>query len=390
MEEKGSKRFGAYLRKLREDRRLTLDAIEELSAAQKDRISKTYLSRCENGRTLPSFTKLFTLSKIYKTRLTSLAERLELDVELEAMPAVDLSAASFEELTTRGQEEIRNGNVKTGFLLFNAAWDRATLEEEGIERGEKEAQARLALAIALRNLGRLEMAEEECKNILSLPGIPRSLLLRALILLSYVYYESARNELARIMISEAEARLDPADPKAEADAFSMKGLLDLDAGNLNGARESLRKAREKYEALHDEFSLSKTIANLARAESAAGMTEQALELYNKSLEMARNLGYQYYVAKRLHEIGLLHYGRHRIDQASKHFYESNELSRRADYYDNIFLNCFYLWKIAQERGDRSGAALNEKSLRFYAYKIEASFQELEEFKGFLEKGKGKP
>ena len=119
-------------------------------------------------------------------------------------------------------------------------------------------------------------------------------------------------------------------------------------------------------------------------------TEQALELYNKSLEMARNLGYQYYVAKRLHEIGLLHYGRHRIDQASKHFYESNELSRRADYYDNIFLNCFYLWKIAQERGDRSGAALNEKSLRFYAYKIEASFQELEEFKGFLEKGKGKP
>lgn len=389
MEEKGSKRFGAYLRKLREDRRLTLDTIEELSAAQKDRISKTYLSRCENGRALPSFTKLFTLSKLYKTRLTALAERLELDVELESMPDVDLTSATYEQLTMRGQEEIQHGNIKLAFLLFNAAWDLATLEE-GASRSEKEAQARLALAIALNRLGRLEMAEEECKSIVSIGGISSFILRRALILLSWIYHECGRAELARIMIGQAQQKSDPADLKSEADIASMMGLLETEAGSLAEARKSLARANTLYESLKDEFNLCKTYANTARVELAAGRTEQALDLFNRSLELARRLGYQYYVAKRLHDIGLLHYSLHKADQASKFFYESNELARRADYYDTIFLNCYYLWKIALERGDRSAAALNEKSLRFYAFKIEETFPELEGFKAFLEKGRGKP
>ena len=389
MEEKGSKRFGAYLRKLREDRRLTLDAIEELSAAQKDRISKTYLSRCENGRTLPSFTKLFTLSKIFKTRLTGLAERLELDVELEAMPDVDLTSASFEQLTGRGQEEIQHGNIKLAFLLFNAAWDLATLEG-GQTGGEKEAQARLSLAIAMRGLGRLEMAEEECKSIVSIGGVGPFILRRAFVLLSSIYYEVGRAELARIMIDQARRKGDTEDLKSEADISSMVGLLDTDAGRLDEAAQALARAGTLYESLKDEFNLCKTHANTAHVELAAGRPDSALALFTRSLELARRLGYQYYVAKRLHDIGLLHYKRTRLDQASKSFYESNELSRRADYYDVIFLNCYYLWKIALERGDRSAAALNEKSLRFYAFKIEETFTELEDFKAFLEKGRGKP
>ena len=390
MEEKGSRRFGAFLRKLREDRRLTLDAIEELSSAQRDRISKTYLSRCENGRTLPSFTKLFTLSKIYKTKLTSLTERLELDVELEGMPAVDLTGASYEELATRGSEEIHHGNLKKAFLLFNTAWDVATLKEEGAERSVKEAQARLALAISLYRMGRLEMAEEECKNIISMPGISDHLARRALVLVSAIYHDSGRDPLARIMIEQAERKADPADVRAEADVFEMKGVLSRWEGNLEQARSDLDRARSLYEQLKDDFNLVKNYANTAEVHMCAGRHEEAMGLFSKSLDLARDLGYQYYVAKRHHDIGTVHFARGRTDLAAKSFYDSNEISRRADYYDITFLNCFYLWKIALGRGDRAGAALNEKSLRFFAFKIEETFPELEEFKTFLEKGQVRP
>jgi transcriptional regulator with XRE-family HTH domain len=390
MEEKGSKRFGAFLRKLREDRRLTLDAIEELSSAHRDRISKTYLSRCENGRTLPSFTKLFTLSKIYKTRLTGLAERLELDVELEEMPAIDLSGTSFEELTSKGNEEVQHGNIKRAFLLYNAAWDMASLEEKPADRADKESRARLSLAIALFRLGRLEMAEEECKTIISLPDVTQYLLRRAFVLLAAVYYENNRHELTRIMVEQAYAKIDPGDERSTADILSMQGLLHFESGKLEEARADLERARQGYEKMKDDFSLCKTFANSAEVEAAAHNLDAALTLFNRSLDIARNLGYQYYVAKRLHDIGLLHHGRGRGDLASKNFYESNEISRRAEYYDITFLNCFYLWKMAKAKGDRSGAALNEKSLRFFAFKIEKSFPELDEFKAYLEKGKGKP
>jgi tetratricopeptide (TPR) repeat protein len=401
MEEKGSKRFGSYLRKLREERRLTLDTIEDLSQSHSDRISRTYLSRCENGRTLPSFTKLFTLSKIYRTRLTALAERLQLDVELESMPPVDLTATGYEELTRRGQDEVRQGNVKAAFLLFNAAWDSASLQEDESRRAQHGSEARLALAIALYRLGRLEMAEEECKGLLSQAGLAPVVGRRTLILLSAIYYDTTRNELARIMIHEAEARLNgiasqPAgapgipveDAKSFADILSMKGLLELESGRFDEARAAFEKARERYEALEDAFSLCKTFGNLGAVAARAGQERHALAHFQHSLDMARQQGYPYYAAKRLHDIGRLHYDRGRLGEARRSLHDSNELARRGEFHDVTFLNCFYLWKSALAEGDRAAAMANDKSLRFFAFKIENSFPELEEFKAHLETRKG--
>lgn len=387
MEEKGSKRFGRYLRQLREDRRLTLDRIEDLSAAYQDRISKTYLSRCENGRTLPSFTKLFTLSKIYKTRLTSLAERLQLDVELEGMPPVDVSGTTFEDLASRGSDEVRRGNIRKAFLLYNAAWEMTALEEDESNRHRKEAEARTALAIALYRMGRIEMAEEECKNIVSLPDIPLRLARRALVLLSAIYYDSARRELARIMIAEAEKRIESDDPKSRADILAMKGLLQLEAADYDGASVSLRGAQEIYRSLGNRFELCKTRANLAKLAVATGRPDEAMDLYEQSLEIARREAYDYYTARRLHDIARLHYDAGRHEPARARFVESMEISRRSEFDDITFLNCFYLWRIAREHDDRAGAAINEKSLRYFSFRIETSFRELEEFRAYLEKGK---
>src|SRR3990172_12146296 len=85
--EGASRRFGVYLRKVREGRRLSLDAVEELSAGYAERVTKSHLSRIENGQAVPSFTRLYTLSRIYGVSVSSLAERFEVDLRRQQIPS---------------------------------------------------------------------------------------------------------------------------------------------------------------------------------------------------------------------------------------------------------------------------------------------------------------
>jgi transcriptional regulator with XRE-family HTH domain len=86
----GNEAFGAYLRRLRETRRLSLDAVEELSAAFREKVTKSHLSRIENGLALPTFPRLMAMSQIYGMPIASLAERYEIELR-RSMKPVDLN-----------------------------------------------------------------------------------------------------------------------------------------------------------------------------------------------------------------------------------------------------------------------------------------------------------
>ena len=75
------KRFGSYLRRLREERQLSLAAVEEMSSGLPERVTKSHLSRIENGQARPSFARMFTLSRIYDISVSSFAEGFESCVE---------------------------------------------------------------------------------------------------------------------------------------------------------------------------------------------------------------------------------------------------------------------------------------------------------------------
>ena len=81
-----SKRLGGYLRGLREGRKLSLDTVEEMSVGYPERITKSHLSRIENGQAIPSFSRMFTLSQIYGIPVASMAEQFEVDLILGMMP----------------------------------------------------------------------------------------------------------------------------------------------------------------------------------------------------------------------------------------------------------------------------------------------------------------
>ena len=73
-----AKRLGEYLREIRVERGMSLDVVEEMSSGLHERVTKSHLSRIENGQAVPSFPRMITLSQIYGVPLSSMAEHLEL------------------------------------------------------------------------------------------------------------------------------------------------------------------------------------------------------------------------------------------------------------------------------------------------------------------------
>ncbi len=72
-----NRRFGMYLRRIREERRLSLAAVEKMSHGLPERVTKSHLSRLENGQASPSFARMYTLSVIYGIPVSSLTDRFE-------------------------------------------------------------------------------------------------------------------------------------------------------------------------------------------------------------------------------------------------------------------------------------------------------------------------
>ena len=72
--------FGLYLRRIRENRQLSLDAVEEMTVGYPEPVTKSHLSRIENGRAVPTFPRMFALSQVYGVPISSMAERFETDL----------------------------------------------------------------------------------------------------------------------------------------------------------------------------------------------------------------------------------------------------------------------------------------------------------------------
>ncbi len=73
-----AKRLGEYLREIRVERGMSLDAVEEMSLGLHKRVTKSHLSRMENGQAVPSIPCMFALSQIYRVPLSSMTEQFEL------------------------------------------------------------------------------------------------------------------------------------------------------------------------------------------------------------------------------------------------------------------------------------------------------------------------
>src|SRR6185503_6223739 len=118
-----SRSFGGYLRRVREGRRLSLDAVEEMSQGFPERLTKSHLSRIETGQAIPTFPKLFALSRIYGVPVSSMAERFDLELQRGTI-VTDISEKSDEEAKAEAFGLIRAGRHLEALTLCTAVLER--------------------------------------------------------------------------------------------------------------------------------------------------------------------------------------------------------------------------------------------------------------------------
>ena len=99
----GNRRFGAYLRALRESRHWSLDHVEALTDQEGEPITRSLLSRLERGEAGVSAARLLTLARLYSLAGSELAERLDTDEELARIDFEAAAGLSAAELLRRGE-----------------------------------------------------------------------------------------------------------------------------------------------------------------------------------------------------------------------------------------------------------------------------------------------
>lgn len=105
-----SKKFGEYLRELRESRKLTLREVEKLA-----KISNAYLSQIEGGkRGVPNIRILTRLSEAYGVPLNDIVRAAEeetqsgsVDVEVTS-PNTDFVSRGYEKLSEEGKRSLND------------------------------------------------------------------------------------------------------------------------------------------------------------------------------------------------------------------------------------------------------------------------------------------
>ena len=181
-----SKRFGQYLRRIRQERKLSLDAVEELSVGYPGRVTKSHLSRIETGQAVPTFPRMFALSEIYGVPISSMAERFELDVRRGMVTSL-MEDLPEKEALRQASRFRRSGRHVEALVLYDGVIERKTLA--GAADPGTIAALRLERVNCLVQLSRFCSAKEECENLLGAEGLTRKQSVIALQLFATCCYQ---------------------------------------------------------------------------------------------------------------------------------------------------------------------------------------------------------
>lgn len=381
-----NKEFGRYLRQVREDRKLSLDAVEEMTSGYPDRVTKSHLSRIENGSAVPSFGKLFALSQIYGVPISTMAERFEIDL-LRETQATDVTASTPAEVLSQLERLEMAGSYREEVALASAMLD-------AIERGGVDAEPEQVVALkvyridALAHLERYELAKAQCEELLSGSFPTRRQKLQAWLCFTICCYRLKRYTIAEMALVKATEELAGVEHPTElhATVTATRAVVQTALGQLVQAIESYKAAISLYLQVPQPFEVCRAQLNLAQTMILLGDSEKALPYLRSALKNAEESGYERLRSLALSHLAVVHHAKRDLDSAEAYALRSNAIARSREYLTFIFRNCFYLRNIARARGDRAAFAVNERTLRAYMNRVDQDLPELIEFKAELEGG----
>jgi tetratricopeptide (TPR) repeat protein len=386
---KGSARLGTYLKGLRQGYGYSLRKVEERARDLGGEIDNSQLSRYEKGVCYPSFDKLRTLARVYNVSVQAFSDV----VDLEQLEHVDTEEESAESLSQQAREEFQLGDYDRAYALYRAAEGRLLLRgdvEADPELARSVARARLAKAVVLYRLGKISLAEQETRQLLRLERhLDEDLLVRALLQLANVH-----TSFGELMLASMEARraLELAEARSalalQAYAHHALGRVEQERHATEGALEHYHEALRLYREAGDDHEALKVKLNLGPLYAARGQFREGVRLLKDVRKEARGLGHRWTVASACAWLAEVQFRRGDHDTARKFMRESNAIasSGEAQYVDILFLNAYYLWKIALTEANGTEAKIAIGRMKYLRPYVEQSLTEVREFDRFMEGG----
>ena len=359
-------RFPAYLRRCRQERRLSLRQVEKLSEGYPERISNSYLAYCETGRLLPSLGKLMTLSKVLGIPLQSFTERLELD--REAGPGLALPAgATWSQVREAGIAAAEAGRLPDAFACF----ERALGLLDGASAGGEQVDLRLDMAVVLKRMSRHYTAREILEEILSDKTLSPCRIERALLQLGGVLREMGRLPIAVMVAKEALARAAAREDRPkEGHAASLLGNSLYDLGCFEEAAPIYHRAVRLFREMEDWAPLACNMANLGNCLVAQGHLTEGIRSLREAETLAGKHGFTRQLADITSYLGRAWQKQGAAARAERSFFQSNAIARTGDYHDILFTNTWHLREIALKAGRRAEAADHLRSLRYFRTRVD--------------------
>ena len=384
-QERGSQAFGSYLRKLREGRRLSLDAVEEMSSGFPEKVTKSHLSRIEHGLAQPSFARLMAMSHIYGVPIAAMAERYEVALR-RGMTALDLGERSDVEILEEIERLRRAGEINEALSMAWSLFDRRG--ESGFSTPIQDStsfELRGRIIYSLILAGKLESAKTLAEEVLSARDLSEPQRLLLLELLANASYQLRRFPMAMLAIDECRkgARASGVRTRFAADIDALAALVERAMGRPAVAITLHESAIEQYTALGITYEATSSSINLAQALSDSGANAQARDTIVRVIESLESGSLSRLRAIAYAVRAKIEFRDEKIESAEKWATKSNLIARQIEVLPVVFRNCFYLWKIALAKGDAAAVRLNERTLRSLVGRIESDDPELDEFRDFM-------
>ena len=373
------KRFGSYLRRIREDRRLSLDAVEERSVSYPERVTKSHLSRIETGKAIPTFPRVYALSRIYGVPIAELAERFDLDLR-SGLVHSGLDGQTVEELLESAEAWVQRGAYDEALQLFEQALTQA--EAESPAGGSAYQRAALGQVTCLLHLESYHSAKDAAEQLLNHDGLPVRIELSALYHQAQASYRLERFRVAALVLEQAKTLL----PELErtdvlgAMFFGLKGNLHFHMGEFTEAVEEYARAIKAYREVPDRFGETRSRINQTSALIRIGKAGEARRILVDVVEVAKRHEYDRCLALAYGNLGWICYQERDLERAENYCIQSNMLARARGYRSVVFRNCYYLWKIAAAKGDSAGERTNLKTLKTLLNRINEIIPEVSLFR----------
>lgn len=392
LEAPGNHRFGQFLRRHREKRHLTLDAVEALSSNLGERISKSNLSRLENSRVSPNLSKLGTLALLYDVPLSEMVERYEIDRRLQRVTA-DVEGKS----PARILDEVRACN-KAGNYLEALALSRRCREriESGV--GERTAAAlssdyrklRLAELQSMLHLGFHESARVDAERTLSTEdlGIEEALLAWHGFIACSIWLDRLQVAAAALAHARVILRSPEAPERFHADFALLEGNLHALSRRHDEALDAYCRALKLFSALPRPEEVCRCRILVGGELIELGKYRSAKKQLERALAAADRSGYGRLKCLALSNLTKASFLTGAHGEAENFALRSNQIARELDYEPVLFRNSWYLRELAVKRGDERVVKSFERTMLLCLSKVPEGMPEARAFRAALQQRRG--